>query len=250
MSDPVIGIDKTNGQVLTGFGVNMYGMILKEGGRWGDIYANKVAVRHANGALEVDASGVPVAPLDSAQGAYVGNPLPKFTLGWNNTIDYKNLSISFLIDGRFGGQVVSVTQAYLDIYGYSKASADARDNGGVDVKAELADGTPYVGTTEGKLPAMEYYSKFGNRSGVAGEYVYSATNVRLRELSIGYKLPVEIKGIRNVSLSFVARNLFFFTKKAPFDPDITMSTGNGLQGVDVFSLPSTRSYGLNLKVGF
>jgi hypothetical protein len=228
----------------------MYAMILKEGGSWGDIYANKVAVRHANGALEVDALGVPVTPKDTAQGQYVGNPQAKFTLGWNNTIDYKNFSVSFLIDGRFGGKVISVTQAYLDIYGYSKASADARDNGGVDVKAELADGTPYVGTTEGKLPAREYYSAFGNRSGAAGEYAYDATNVRLREFSVGYRLPVKIKGIRSVSLSFVGRNLFFISKKAPFDPDLAMSTGNALQGIDVFGLPSTRSYGLNLKVGF
>ncbi len=140
---------------------------------------------------------------------------------------------------------MSVTQAYLDYYGDTKATADARDNG-IHVKAVNEDGSAFTGTIDPRL----YYTTIGNRSGVAGEYSYSATNVRLREFSVGYKLPIKITGIRNISLSVVGRNLFFIQKHAPFDPDLTMSTDNGLQGVDVFGLPSTRSIGFNLKAGF
>jgi TonB-linked SusC/RagA family outer membrane protein len=237
---------KENWQVLNNFGVNMYGLFLREGGKWGDIYGNRKLKKDDQGRVVVDATGVPVTEgANVPEADYVGNPMPKFMLGWNNQIDYKNFSVAFLIDGRFGGKVVSLTQAYLDFYGYSKASADARDAGGVDVPAVYQDGSAF----EGKIDAQKYYTAIGNRSGVAKEYAYDATNIRLREFSIGYKLPA-IKGIRSVSLSLVGRNLFFISRKAPFDPEITMSTGNTLQGVDVFGLPTTRSIGASLKVGF
>lgn len=247
LTDEALKLNKENWQVLNDFGVNMYGLFLREGGQWGDIYGNKKLKTTDDGKIYVDGTGKPITENVAVPDAdYVGNPMPKFTLGWNNSIDYKNISLSFLIDGRFGGKVVSLTQAYLDYYGYSKASADARDNGGVDVLAVNEDGSAF----SGKIDAQKYYTAVGNRNGAAGSYAYDATNIRLREINIGYRLPIQIKGIRDVRLSFVGRNLFFFTKKAPFDPEITMSTGNGLQGVDVFGLPSTRSYGLNLNVGF
>jgi TonB-linked SusC/RagA family outer membrane protein len=247
LSDEEAGLTKETWQVLNDFGVNMYGLFLREGGKWGDIYGNRKLKRDDQGRVVVNTTGVPVTEgVAVPQADYVGNPMPKFTLGWNNQVDYKNFSLSFLVDGRFGGKVISLTQAYLDFYGYSKASADARDAGGVDVPAVYEDGS----TFEGKIDAQKYYTAIGNRSGVAKEYAYDATNVRLRELSLGYKLPVTIKGIRNVSISLVGRNLFFISRKAPFDPEITMSTGNTLQGIDVFGLPTTRSIGANLKVGF
>jgi len=248
MTDNAYGLGADNWQVLSDFGVNMYGLFIRQGGSWGDIYGNRKLVRDDQGRVVVDATGTPVTESTPVPNAtYAGNPQAKFTLGWNNTIDFSNnISVSFLIDGRFGGKVISLTQAYLDFYGYSKASADARDNGGVDVAAAYEDGTAY----EQKIDAQKYYTAIGGRAGVASEYAYSATNVRLREFSVGYKLPVQIKGIRNISLSLIGRNLFFISRKAPFDPEITMSTANNLQGIDVFGLPTTRSYGVNLKVGF
>jgi hypothetical protein len=73
--------------------------------------------------------------------------------------------------------------------------------------------------------------------------------VRLREASIGYNLP--LKGIfKSMRLSLIGRNLFYFYKKAPYDPEVTMSTGNGLSGIDVFNQPVTRSFGFNLNVLF
>jgi hypothetical protein len=80
--------------------------------------------------------------------------------------------------------------------------------------------------------------------------MYDATNIRLRELSIGYKMPSKSKIIKDVRLSLIARNLFFIKKEAPYDPELSMSTGNGLQGIDVFSLPATRSMGLSLRCSF
>ena len=82
------------------------------------------------------------------------------------------------------------------------------------------------------------------------EYLYSATNFRLRELSVGYTFENLFGMNKNLTASVVGRNLFFLYKKSPCDPDISGSTGNGWQGIDVFSLPATRSWGLNLKLNF
>ena len=136
---------------------------------------------------------------------------------------------------------MSITEALLDEFGVSQRSADARDAGGVEV-----NGT--------KVDAEAYYTAVGGRSGITENYVYDATNIRLRELSLGFNLPksfTENLGFLNTArISLIGRNLFFITNNAPFDPDVTFSTGVGFQGVDVFSLPSTRSFGFNLSLGF
>ena len=83
-----------------------------------------------------------------------------------------------------------------------------------------------------QMSAQDYYTQVGGRAGILGEYVYDATNVSLREFSVGYSLPFEDKFVENVNFSLIGSNLFFFYKDAPFDPNIASSTGNGLQGVE------------------
>lgn len=248
LSDASIsGATVENGFTVSDFGVNMYGSLLREGGSWGDLYANKSIQRATDGSIIVDTNGTPqLQNLGQSGYKKLGSILPTFQLSWYNTFDYNNFNVSFLIDGRFGGKVISVTQAVLDKYGYSKATADARDNGGVSIPARLnTDNSVF----SGKLPAENYYSGIGGRDGTAEAYTYDATNIRLRELSVGYNLPIKLNGIRNIRVSLVGRNLFFITKDAPFDPDLAMSIGNGLQGVDVFGLPSLRSIGGSIKIG-
>jgi hypothetical protein len=224
---------------LTEAGVNNYAMLIREGGSFGDIYGKKF-LRGASGRIVVDADGKPMTSGNDLE--YVGNPNPDFMLGFNNNFTYGRLNFRFLIDGRIGGQVMSITEAQNDLLGVSKATADARDAGGVDIEAEYEDGTP----VNGLLDATTFYTTVGGRAGITEYYTYDATNIRLRELSLGYSVPLKSKTFENMKVSFVARNLFFFMNKAPFDPDISMSTGTALQGVDTFSLPSTRSFGLSL----
>ena len=229
---------------LTDGGVNNYDMVIREGYSFGEIGGK--GFTYLNDKIVVSADGVPLAGADTV----LGNPAPDFTLGWNNTLKIGNFSIGVLIDGRFGGEVMSVTQAVLDRFGTSKASADARDAGGVDVAAVLADGTPY----SGKLNAEKYYTAVGGRDGITEAYIYDGTSIRLRELSVGYNFPKSVtSGLgKNVGLrlSLVGRNLIYFVNKAPFDPDVSMATGTGLQGVDVFSAPSVRSIGVNVGLTF
>ena len=226
---------------ITDGGVNNYNLVIRKGGSFGDITGMQF-LRDAAGNIVVDpTTGAPQAGTFGV----VGNPNPKLVLGWSNSFTIKNgLTASFLINGRFGGKVMSITQAVLDQYGVSQQSADARNNGGVSIAASKVGGGAY----SGKIPAEVFYTTVGGRAGITEYYMYDATNVRLQEVALGYRIKWKSNVIKDIHLSLVGKNLFFFTKKAPFDPDISMSTGNGLQGVDVFGLPSVRSFGLNLKI--
>jgi TonB-linked SusC/RagA family outer membrane protein len=245
----VAGASASNPFILTGIGVNMYQSEIVQGGKWGDIYGYKFA-RAADGTILVDGTGSPskmqtVAGQDSI--GYLGNPNPTFTLGWNNTFNIGNFEVNFLIDGRFGGKVMSVTQAMLDQVGASKVSGQARDQGGVNIAAtNSVTGKAF----DGLLPAQAFYVGVGGRAGISEYYMYDATAVRLRELSLAYNIPVHVKGISNLNVSLIGRNLFFFYKKAPFDPEVSMATNNGLQGIETFGLPSTRSLGASVKIQF
>jgi hypothetical protein len=83
-------------------------------------------------------------------------------------------------------------------------------------------------------------------------YVFSRTNIRLAQVVLGYtfRSKNESSFFKDASISLIGRNLFFFYKKAPFDPEQAMSTNNSMQSNDVFSMPSTRSMGFNLKFTF
>lgn len=233
--------------IITAPGVNGYGYSLIEGEDFGSIKARSL-VRDNNGVPVVGTTteddGSVTYALKSTGFETVAHAQPDFTLGWNNDFEFGNFHLNFLIDGKFGGHVVSVTEAINDQYGVSRQSANARNSNGGMVNVVDENGTA------AQISAKDYYSGIGGRAGMLGEYVYDATNVSLRELSLGYRLNLNNKVFENVNFSLIANNLFFFYKKAPFDPNITASTGMGLQGVDIYSQPSTRSIGLNINVNF
>ncbi len=214
---------------------DVFNLRVQKGGSYGDMYAN-AAEKDANGNYITDANGNPIKSQDYTR---IGNYNPNFLAGFQNEFNYKNFRLSFLIDGRFGGQVVSLTQAVLDQYGVSEASGKARDNGGVVVNGK-------------KVDSQLYYTTVGGRNAIASEYVYSATNIRLRELVFGYTLPGTYLNnkIKNVGLSVIGRNLWMIKNNAPFDPDVALSTANGLQGLDVFNLPTIRSIGFKISARF
>lgn len=226
---------------LSGKGVNTFGSYLVEGGSFGDIYA-QVVRRDENGTPIVDNDAVIANDDNTVDGlTKVGNANPDFTLGWNNSFEYKNFTLDFLIDGKFGGETMSMTEAIVE--GFSNNTARETANGTVDV-VDLAGNAS-------TLTAQEYYGKVGGRNGFTGEYIYSATNVRLAQFALGHNFNLSENSFFNrIKASFVANNLFFFYKDAPHDPNVSLSTGNALQGVDVLALPSTRSVGINLNLTF
>ena len=176
---------------------------------------------------------------DYSTNIYAGDTAPKHMLSWGNEFNFKGFNLNFLFTARLGGVVVSKTQAMMDYYGISQATADARNNGGALVNGKL-------------IPAKEYYQTIGGGEGVNSMYVYDATNIRLGELSFGYTFPMQkwCKWVKGLNVSFVGHNLLMIYKKAPFDPELTSSTGTYNQGIDYFMQPSTRNLGFSVKVKF
>ena len=214
-------------------------VLLKVGGSINDIYARKVLAKDNQGFVNVSPSGG--IGLETVDPIYLGKTTPDFTMGWNNSFTYKNFGLSFLLNARFGGVVTSSTQALLDRFGVSKASADARDAGGVMLP------------NQGLYDAKKYYMLTATgENDLAGYYTYSATNVRLQELTLSYKFDSRwFKNIiKDLTLSFVATNPWMIYCKAPFDPELTASTGTYGQGNDYFMQPSLKSYGFSVKFKF
>lgn len=216
-------------------------VILKEGGHYGDLYVRQL-LRDDNGAPLKTDEGAPRLGGDGIDDLkYVGDMGAKVNMGWTNTFHYKDFTLSFLIDAKVGGKVMSMTEATLDGWGVSERSGEARNNGGVTIDGVSYDAAQFYNVAG----ATNFNSQYANEL-----YIWNATNVRLRELSVGYTFRNLFGAGKNLSASLIGRNLFFFYKDAPMDPDVSASVSNGWQGVDMFSLPTARSFGLNLKFNF
>ena len=182
------------------------------------------------GYIETDNNGNLLLTDDNdGKELYLGSVFPDYNLAWRNDFHYKGINLGILFTARIGGICYSATQANLDLYGVSAASAAARDAGGVWINDQA----------------------IGSQSGLPQYYTYSATNFRLQELSLGYTLPRKwFRDKMGMTISFVGRNLWMIYNKAPFDPESVASTGMSYQGIDYFMMPSMRSMGFNVKFEF
>lgn len=207
---------------------------LVKGGEIGMMYATQQLKRDKDGYMEYNKGQEPVT--ENVEPYQLGSVNPDWNLGYSQVFNYKGLEMSFLINARLGGVVISKTQAMLDKYGVSEDSAIARDNGGVQMGDFVMDPKDYYTATS----ALDAY------------YVYSATNVRLQELRLSYSLPGKILGnvLNKASLTLYGTNLLMLYNKAPFDPELTAGTGTFGQGYDYFLMPSQRGYGLSINLGF
>lgn len=235
--NPVTGeplnIDKLN---IKGLGKAKY--VLKQGGTLGDLYTSSDLKRDSNGYIEVDSNGNFVV-IDDGKDLLLGSVFPDYLLAWRNDLSFKGFRLGILFSGRIGGVCYSATQANLDLFGVSEASAAARDAGGVLINGRaMAD-------------PQKWYQSVGANSGLPQFYTYSATNFRLQELSFGYTFPRRwFRDRLGLTLSFVGKNLWMIWCRAPFDPEAVASTGLNYQGIDYFMMPSTRNLGASLKLEF
>ena len=213
----------------------------------GDLYITNGKPSLGGYVAVTDAGKLRVREANRKFQKFAGNVNSKYQLSWSNTFTYKDFSLYFLINGRIGGKVVSLTEGYLDEIGASDRSGAARLN--AEKKGIYTeDGRLGMYLNEGRdvVAVEDYYTFVGGSD--ASSYIYDATNFRLRELSLGYTFRNLFGEYKNLSLSLVCRNLFFLYKDSPVDPDVSLSTANGLGGIDVFNYPSARSFGLNIKV--
>lgn len=229
--------------------------VVREGRPFGDLLAFKWAT-DGKGNRIVGSDGKPVL---SQEQEFVGNFNPKANIGFTNTFEYKSFSLRFLIDGRFGGTMVSGTEMNLAFSGIS-AVTEANRSGGWNLGGVDASGQPVSNT----IDAQNFWQiASGKRYGAGEFFAYDATNLRVRELSFGYNIPVKnMKVLKAAKLSVVARNLFWLyrgkslmnipgiaKRKTWFDTDMSLTNTN-YQGVEYGTLPATRSMGINLQVTF
>lgn len=207
---------------------------MRPGDSMNDIFVQGILVKGKDGKFIEEGDGY---RIDKTQRIKAGSAAPDFMMGWSNSFNYRGVSLSFLISGRFGGYVTSGTQAMMDSFGVSKVTADARDAGGV-----VIDGHKY--------DAKRYYTTIGQNR-LSAYYLYDATNIKLQELSIGYNLPRKWLGniVSNVKVSLIGRNLLSIYRTAPYDTDMAGGTGTYSSGNDNFMPPSMRTFGFSLKVG-
>ena len=226
-----------------------------EGKPLGEVFSRGYE-RNAAGQILVNDKGVP--KITSGYTVGLGNTRPDWIGGLNNRFTYKNLSLSFLISARMGGVVTSFTNAVLYGDGVTEETLAGRDSFIFDGVVETAKENP--SPTAGQpnkvaINAEKFWTVVGGRNTPAGEvFTYSASNIRLRELTLGYSLPAGlIKGspFQSATLSLVGRNLFFIMNNAKgFDPEMTAGSQNTSVGLEGFSTPPTRTIGLNLNLKF
>ncbi len=222
---------------LGGFSGNPAIFAIK-GERWGSIVGTGYA-RNANGQILVDDDGLPV--WDEA--VNLGHVEPDWTGGASTTINYKGFYASAALDIRQGGFMYNGTEELLDFYGVTKKTLHREEDfvfNGVNANTGLAN------TVVVKRNQNWYGNALPNE-----EYVYENNWVKLRELSLGYtfKLP-GIDYIRSMDVGVFGRNLFLWTDIPHVDPESSsFGTGNA-QGVSRFAFPTTKSFGVNLKVQF
>lgn len=214
---------------------------LTKGGTMGDIYMTSDFKRDNNGYIYLDNATLLPSMVDLKPEEYkkIGTLLPKTNMGWRNSFSYKGIRLNVLVSGRFGGLVVSNTQAILDRYGVSKHSAELREAGGVSINGR-------------NVSAQDFLNVVGGGTGKGDYYVYKADNVRLQEVSLEYTVPRKwLNNIADITVGLVGNNLALLYCKAPFDPELAPSASSTYySGVDYFMTPSLRNMGFSLKLQF
>jgi hypothetical protein len=200
-------------------------------------------------------------PVPTTQRIKLGNYNPDWLAGLNNTFTYKNLKLSFLFDVRMGGELYSETQTVGREGGIITETLEGRADGYDLTKpgnGVIGQGVTIVGgqivPNDIKVSAREWHSAWTGGRGIAEGVMYDASFVKLRELQLGFNLPQQILKngpFKAATLSFVGRNLLLFSDVPHVDPEVMSFTGGtALPGIENMSIPSSRSYGINLNLKF
>ena len=220
-----------------------------EGGKLGDIYAKRMYKRDENGQI-IMKNGVPVFTTDEQYSLDhpIGNIQPDLLMSVTPSFTYKGFTLSALFDMKFGGDVVSVSEAIATSHGISKRT---EQRGELLLPGVNEDGT--VNTQ--RIDAQLFYQAVGGRQqAVAEEFVYDASFIRLKEISFGSSFPsllLRKTPVSSLRVSFVGRNLAYLMKHTPgTSPEGGYDTSMFSQALDFSSLPYSRTFGFSINVGF
>lgn len=254
------GLDEMKIRNLFAGGINSYIMVGQPYG----IFSGYGAARDTDGNILIDpATGM---MIKSKEQKILGDPNPNFKLGITNTLTYKNLSFSFVIDYKDGGDVYSSTVPKLIGRGVTRDTEDRERThvipgvfGDPNTVTALLDKSGNTITNTVQVTSNEFYFGTGGvgSNGYDEFKVYDATVFRLRELSLAYSLPQKYYsklGLTGLRLGFTARNLFFFAPGMPkytnFDPEVNTLGSSNTQGMEFGAAPSVRRFGFNLNIKF
>ena len=243
------------------------GVVEIQGTQYGDIFpvarlhgsttgiSGKDYLRDPKGNVICDANGYPI--INPAKGIYIGNREPDFLMGLGSSFRYKHATLSFLLDGRCGGDVANVTGRSLLSNGMARIWEKYRNReyivDGVQA-VTLPDGTTgYVKNTTPIVLDQNYVNKF--YSTVSSNFIEDGSYLRLSYVTLSYDFSSMLKkgwAVKNLSLSATGRNLFLLTKYTGNDPAVLVSTagGTGGAGIDSYQVPVSRSFNFTLKATF
>ena len=177
----------------------------------------------------------------------LGNAYPDFTGGWNNSFRFGRFDASVQIDFQKGGHYFSTSYLY-GIYGGQLA--ETAENGirekGIVLDGVIDDkGTPNTKVVNAQDWAYDYYS------GPAAQSVLRSDYVKLREISLGYRVPLKSRYVKEMHLSAYARNLAVWGPDTRhFDPESIVNNSGNVQGLDFGHTPASRNYGLTINLKF
>lgn len=219
---------------------------LVAGEEYGQLWSNAY-LRNEQGQMIINSNGLP-KPTSVVQ--KVGNPNPKFTIGWSNNFAYKDFSLSFLLDFKYKGDIMSRTIGDLRIQGVAKETADFDriDATGNVTKPYLFEGVYEDGTANSTyVSAQQYYSLQGKYVAWEG-YVLDATFVKLREANISYRLPDRLLKrqnlIKGVNVAIYGRNLFTYAPNFPhLDPEQNLLGISNARGLEFGFQPTSMTIG-------
>ncbi len=239
------------------------GMSEIQGTQYGDIFptaylngsttavSGKDYERTPNGDIICNAEGYPI--VSPAKGNLIGNREADFLLGLGSNFTWKDLSVSFLFDGRCGGDVVNVTRRGLNGNGMEELLTKYRNHEVVvNGVVPQADGT-YVKNTTPVIMDHNFVNNYYNA--VSSNFIEDGSYIRLSYVTVGYDLShllAQKCPIKGLKVSATGRNLFLLSKYTGSDPQILAGSGGGTgsAGIDNYSVPSTRSFNFTLSATF
>ncbi len=233
--------------------VEGYGLGALWGGKWD---------RDQNGALILDANGFPQQALEEG---YLGDPNPDFRAGLGTNLSYKGIALKVLFETSQGAEMWAGTYGVLNHFGVSESSANEVTpsanipsyDGTINAAGTTVRGNIHNFGGGDVLLDQSWYTALGGGFGPIGEqFIFDASFVRLREVSLTYEFPKTLINklkLTNLSISLIGRNLALwseFADKYGTDPETNLTGVSNGRGLDYFNNPSTKSYLFKLSVGF
>ena len=235
------------------------------GEEWGLFYGRGFA-RGANGEIMFTSSNAYARQTNK----YLGSLLPDFTGGLTTNFDYKNMSLSLGFDFQVGGRYYSRTERYMDHSGLSLKTAGLNDKGnpkrdpvsaggGVHIVGVLqtgtdANGNPISdGTVVDKYVEAKGHYSLGNLGNIYENNLHDATYAKLRTIRFNYSLNKDFVNkfnIKSASIGAFANNVWLIYSELPWIDPSEIEKRSGYNWAEAGTLPSTRSFGLNLKLTF